>query len=59
MPTESHPYKTTTGIIEMVSVCAFRFKDVYGNRLRVTTEGEEVPRWKSYARVSGFQFVCE
>ena len=42
-----------------VAACAFLFKDVYGNRLRVTTEGEEVPRWKSYARVSGFQFVCE
>ena len=42
-----------------VAACAFLFKDVYGNRLRVTTEGEEVPRWKSYARVRGFQFVCE
>ena len=42
-----------------VAACAFVFKDAYGNRLRVTTEGEEIPRWKSYARVSGFQFVCE
>lgn len=42
-----------------VAACAFLFKDAYGNRLRVTTEGEEVPRWKSYARVSGFRFVCE
>ncbi|HKY46246.1 MAG TPA: hypothetical protein VJM50_24350 [Pyrinomonadaceae bacterium] len=42
-----------------VAACVFLFKDVYGNRLRVTTQGEEVPRSKSYARVSGFQFVCE
>ena len=42
-----------------VAACAFLFKDVYGNRLRVITEGEEVPRWKSYARVTGVQFVCE
>ena len=42
-----------------VAACAFLFKDVYGNRLCVTTEGEEVTREKSYARVSGFQFVCE
>lgn len=42
-----------------VAACAFLFRDVYGNRLRVTTEGEEAPRLKYYARVSGFQFVCE
>lgn len=41
-----------------VAACAFLFKDVYGNRLRVTTEGEEIPRQKYYARVTGFQFVC-
>lgn len=42
-----------------VAACAFLFKDAYGNRLRVTTEGEEIARPKSYARVSGFKFVCE
>lgn len=42
-----------------VAACAFLFKDRHGNRLRVTTEGEEVPRLKYYARVSGFKFVCE
>ena len=42
-----------------VAACAFLFKDVYGNRLRVTTVGEEVPRRKAYARVNGFHFVCE
>jgi len=42
-----------------VAACAFLFKDAYGNRLRVTTAGEEFPRQKSYARVTGFRFVCE
>ena len=42
-----------------VAACAFLFKDAYGNRLRVTTEGEELPRPKSYARVTGFEFVCD
>ena len=42
-----------------VAACAFLFKDAYGNRLRVTTAGEEVPRRKYYARVTGFQFVCD
>jgi hypothetical protein len=39
------------------AACSFLFKDAYGNRLRVTTEGEEVPRPKSHARVTGFEFV--
>ena len=42
-----------------VAACAFLFKDAYGNRLRVTTEGEEVPGEKFYARVNGYRFVCE
>jgi hypothetical protein len=42
-----------------VAACAFLFRDVYGNRLRVTTAGEELPKEKSYARVTGFRFVCE
>lgn len=42
-----------------VAACAFLFKDAYGNRLRVTTEGEELPEEKSYARVNGIKFVCE
>ncbi|HEU4509180.1 MAG TPA: hypothetical protein VFR78_13115 [Pyrinomonadaceae bacterium] len=37
--------------------CSFLFKDAYGNRLRVTTAGEELPRRKAYARVTGFEFV--
>ena len=42
-----------------VAACAFLFKDTYGNRLRVTTEGEELPREKSYARVAGVKFLCD
>ena len=38
--------------------CAFLFTDVYGSKLRVFTEGEENPRSKSYASVSGFRFIC-
>lgn len=37
--------------------CSFLFKDAYGNRLRVTTAGEELQRPRSYARVTGFEFV--
>ena len=42
-----------------VAACAFLFKDAYGNRLRVTTSGEDSPREKYYARVTGFKFVCD
>jgi hypothetical protein len=42
-----------------IAACAFLFKDAYGNRLRVTTEGEELPKQKAYARVTGFHFVCD
>ena len=42
-----------------VAACTFLFKDAYGNRLRVTTAGEELPKEKAYARVTGFRFVCE
>ena len=42
-----------------VAACAFLFEDAYGNRLRVTTAGEEFPGEKIYARVAGFRFVCE
>lgn len=42
-----------------VAPCVFLFKDAYGNHLRVTTAGEEYPEEKSYAKVTGFQFVCE
>ena len=42
-----------------VAPCAFLFKDAYGNRLRVTTAGEEYPKEKAYAKVTGLQFVCE
>jgi hypothetical protein len=39
--------------------CSFLFRDVYGNRLRVTTAGEEIPKQKSYATVTSYQFVCD
>jgi hypothetical protein len=39
--------------------CAFLFQDAYGNRLRVTTAGEEFPKQKAYARVTGYFFVCD
>ena len=42
-----------------VGACAFLYKDAYGNHLRVTTAGEEIPKQKAYARVTGFQFVCD
>jgi hypothetical protein len=42
-----------------VGACAFLFRDAYGNRLRVTTEGEELRKEKAYAVVTGFQFVCD
>ena len=42
-----------------VAACAFLFKDAYGNHLRVTTAGEELPKEKTYARVTGFRFVCD
>ena len=42
-----------------VAACAFLFKDAYGNRLRITTVGEELPQRKAYARVTSFHFVCE
>ena len=38
--------------------CAFLFKDIYNNELRVTTAGEEYPKEKLYAKVIGFNFVC-
>ena len=42
-----------------VGACAFLFKDAYGNHLRVTTAGEEIPKEKAYAKVTGFRFVCD
>jgi len=42
-----------------VAACAFLFKDAYGNRLRVITAGEELPKEKAYARVTALRFVCE
>jgi hypothetical protein len=42
-----------------VAACAFLFRDAYGNKIRVTTAGEELPKEKAYARVTGFQFVCD
>ena len=42
-----------------VAACAFLFRDAYGNYLRVTTAGEGLPKEKAYARVTGFQFVCD
>ena len=42
-----------------VAACAFLFKDAYGNHLRVTTAGEELPKQKAHASVTGFRFVCD
>lgn len=42
-----------------VAACAFLFGDAYGNQLRVSTAGEELPKYKAYARVTGFYFVCD
>jgi hypothetical protein len=42
-----------------MAACAFLFKDAYGNHLRVTTTGEEMPKEKAYAIVTGFNFVCD
>lgn len=41
-----------------VAACTFLFKDIYSNQLRVTTAGEEYPKEKAYAQVTGFNFVC-
>ena len=41
-----------------VAACAFLFKDAYGNHLRITTAGEELPNEKVHAKVTGFRFVC-
>ncbi len=38
--------------------CVFNFKDLYGNLLKVYTEGEESPEDKIYAGVSGYEFKC-
>ena len=42
-----------------VAACAFLFKDRLGNRLRVTTEGEELPEDNAHAHVNGSRFVCD
>jgi hypothetical protein len=59
------PFFWRRGYIEVESCagtgladCAFLFKDRFGNRLRVTTEGEEVPDVNAHARVNGSHFVC-
>lgn len=41
-----------------LSPCAFLFKDIYNNQLRITTAGEEHPKEKVHAKVTGFNFVC-
>jgi len=41
-----------------LSQCAFLFKDSCGNRLRVTTAGEELPHEKAHAIVTGSRIVC-
>lgn len=38
--------------------CAFLFEDAYGNMLRVTTAGEEHPRQRYTAKVTGYKLVC-
>lgn len=41
-----------------VGACSFLFEDVYGNRLRLTTEGEELAQPRTHAVVVGYRFVC-
>jgi hypothetical protein len=60
------PIFQKTGYVEVeacsgtgVAACSFLFKDAYGNRLRITTAGEELPEQKSYAKVTSFRFVCD
>jgi hypothetical protein len=42
-----------------IAACAFLFKDKFGNRIRVTTEGEELPDEKVHAGVNSLRFVCD
>lgn len=42
-----------------LGACGFLFEDAYGNKLRVTTAGEEYPKQKAFARVTGYKFVCD
>lgn len=42
-----------------VAACGFLFNDAYGNQLRVTTAGEELPASRARAHVTGFRFVCK
>src|SRR2546422_6236777 len=42
-----------------VAACAFLFKDRYGNRLRVATEGEELPREDAHATENVSRFICD
>ena len=60
------PFFWRRGYIELescsgtgVAGCAFLFKDRFGNRLRVTTEGEELPKYNAHTRVNSFRFVCD
>ena len=39
--------------------CIVNFKDVYGNTLKIYTEGEDLPKEKIYATVSGYEFSCK
>ncbi|MDY6458134.1 hypothetical protein [Acinetobacter faecalis] len=39
--------------------CVFNFKDVYGNILKIYTEGEDSPKEKIYATISGYEFSCK
>ena len=39
--------------------CIFNFKDIYGNTLKIYTEGEDLPKEKIYATVSGYEFSCK
>jgi hypothetical protein len=41
------------------SGCTFLFKDRFGNRLRVTTEGEENLEVNAHAHVNSLRFVCD
>lgn len=42
-----------------IAACAFLFNDAYGNRLRITTAGEEDPKENAYVKVTGLRFLCD
>ena len=44
--------------VNKTAPCLFLFKDKQGNKLRVTTLGEELSAEEHYATVNGYYFIC-